>query len=185
MSVLVVVLITITDPVESDGATPAEQIEQILAVTPILPGQKPSEKFAIPPQQHKKVDSTPAQAQVPVQAPIHDDLIDVGPPSTSTPAPASHLPDDMKAAHGPPSTSTPAPASHLPDDLKAAQTQNGGQQQLAMEQSIRETSTDRKNEDALIDFHGDLQKSLPKAEPSLLRQDTDTQSVDEFVDAQG
>ncbi|KZF22443.1 oxysterol-binding protein [Xylona heveae TC161] len=32
-----------------DGATPEEQAQQILAITPILPGQKQSQKFAIPP----------------------------------------------------------------------------------------------------------------------------------------
>jgi hypothetical protein len=37
----------------------------------------------------------------------------------------------------------------------------------------------------LIDFHDDIKKNLPDTGLGLKRQDTETQSVDEFVDAEG
>jgi hypothetical protein len=73
----------------------------------------------------------------------------------------------------------------IPADLHAAQTQNNGQQQKDLEQMLRSTSTSPPpNKESLIDFHDDLKRGLPDIH-TLKRQDTDTQSVDEFVDAQG
>jgi hypothetical protein len=71
----------------------------------------------------------------------------------------------------------------IPADLKATQTQNNGQQQKELEQVLQSTSTGHENKGSLIDFHEDLKKTIP--EVRLQRQDTDTQSVDEFVDAEG
>lgn len=151
------------DTINSDGQTPQQQTEQILAVTPILKGQKPTEKNEIPPQHalresHPPSNSTPTpQIQPP---PAGDDLIDFGQ-----------------------TASTPVPASHFPADLKAAQTQNNGQEQKDLEHTLRSTSTERDNKESLIDFHEDLKENLPKADPILKREDTDTKSLDEFVDA--
>ncbi len=75
----------------------------------------------------------------------------------------------------------------VPADLLAAQIQNNGQQQKDLEHTLNSTSTppnpERKT-GSLIDYHEDLKKDLP-AIAKLQRQDTDTQSVDEFVDAEG
>jgi hypothetical protein len=62
---------------------------------------------------------------------------------------------------------------------------NGGQQQKDLEQTLRSTSTSPPpNKGSLIDFHDDLKKDLPEVN-KLKRQDTDTNSMDEFVDAEG
>ncbi len=79
------------------------------------------------------------------------------------------------------------PAEHAPADLRAAQTERGGQQQADLERKLRSTSLIDANEGPLIDFHDDLKQSLPGGHlnpPAMLaRKDTDTQSLDEFVDA--
>ena len=75
----------------------------------------------------------------------------------------------------------------VPADLHAAQTQNHGQQQKALEQTLQATATQTypdKNVGSLIDYHDDLKKELPVVN-KLKRQDTDTHSLDEFVDAEG
>jgi hypothetical protein len=55
-----------------------------------------------------------------------------------------------------------------------------------MEQTLQSTSTSEGNQESLIDFHEDLKNDLPVMDSyALKRQDTDTQSLDEFVDAEG
>lgn len=154
----------------SDGPTPQKQTEQILAVTPIIQGQNFREKNPIPPPRNRTASynsiNTPAADQQPSEpAPkAQNDLIDFGQSDGNAGIP-------------------PAPPSG-PEDLYAAQTQNGGQRQKDLEGRLKSTSTSSvNNTDTLIDFHQDLQKDLPNA--SLTRKDTDTNSVDEFVDAQG
>lgn len=153
----------------SDGSTPQKQTEQILAVTPIIPGQNFQEKHPIPPPRNRTASynsiNAPEVQQPSQPAPAaQHDLIDFGQDDRSTGIP-------------------PAPPSG-PADLYAAQTQNGGQRQKDLEEKLKSTSTTSvNNTDSLIDFHQDLKKDLPNA--ALLRQDTDTNSVDEFVDAQG
>ena len=152
----------------SDGSTPQKQTEQILAVTPIIPGQNFQEKNPIPPPHNRTASSNSINTPAPVQQ-----------PSEPAPAPAAQKDAiDLGQTDGIP----PAPPSG-PEDLYAAQTQNGGQKQKDLEGNLKSTSTSSMNNtDALIDFHQDLQKDLPNA--SLTRKDTDTNSVDEFVDAQ-
>jgi hypothetical protein len=54
-----------------------------------------------------------------------------------------------------------------------------------VEQTLRSTSTLQPGDDPspLIDFQDDLKSNLPKASQKLKRQDTETNSVDEFLDA--
>ncbi|KAJ8070458.1 hypothetical protein OCU04_000832 [Sclerotinia nivalis] len=162
-----------------DGASPQEQAEQILAVYPILPGQQSTEKNRIPPQHHQHTEqANPIPAPVPVattpvsllpQEKDKENLIDLGNDSPAT-------------AH----------YQHVPADLHAAQTQNNGQQQKDLERTLQSTSTVQgQNQSPLIDFHDDLRKDLPTATDTqgtatstLYRQDTDTHSIDEFVDAE-
>lgn len=150
----------------SDGSTPVKQVQQILAVTPILPGQNYTEKNPIPKRNPSIVSTTsppkaasPAASQAPPQA-QENDLIDFG--------------------QNEPPTQAPVP---LPVDLKAAQTENGGQQQKDLERMLRSTSNER-GQGSLIDFHDDMKAALPDAH-KLQRLDTDTQSLDEFHDAEG
>jgi len=163
-----------------DGTTPQKQAEQILAVTPILRGQKSNEKNPIPPP-HTRSESYTSNHAAPASEnqqsqPSHgNDLIDFG------------------QSDGTPSTNaaTPIPAYQAPADLQAAQTVNGGQQQKDLENTLRSTSNERTNGGALIDFSDDLKRDLPTVDANgkkyapLKREDTDTQSLDEFVDAEG
>ncbi|KAL3424870.1 oxysterol binding protein [Phlyctema vagabunda] len=156
-----------------DGTTPQQQAEQILAVTPILPGQKATKVAGIPSYTHREPQPEATTAATQVQPPpAEDNLIDFG---DSTPA---------APAAQPVTTTSPPPAPHFPPDLQAAQTQNGGAEQKNLEQLLQSTSNERGKKDSLIDFHDDLKRDLPPVNtPTLLREDTDTKSVDEFVDA--
>ncbi|KAH8602681.1 hypothetical protein B0O99DRAFT_697133 [Bisporella sp. PMI_857] len=158
-----------------DGTTPEEITKQILAVTPILPGQKVNKTNEIPPP-YTHIEPAPAAAlpsasstNPPPQTP-EDDLIDFG-QNDATPT-ASH----------------PPPPSHFPSDLKLAQTENNGQQQKDLEKNLRETSiSPPPRNPGLADFHEDLRKDMPPiGQPvPLIREDTDTNSLDEFLDAEG
>ncbi len=158
----------------SDGTTPQQQTEQILALTPILRGQKSNEKNPIPP--HRRSESfTPSITQKTSephqpQAP-EPDLIDFGQNES-------------------PQVSPSQPKMEIPADLKAAQTQNNGQQQKDLESTLISTSTTEGSQGPLIDFHNEMKKDLPilqveSENHTLKRQDTDTQSLDEFMDAEG
>ena len=155
----------------SDATDPQKQSEQILAVTPILKGQKPNQKNPIPlhrsesrtepASMHKK---TPVQEQA---LATEGDLIDFG--------------------QNDPPAQPPTQQLQIPADLKPAQIENNGQRQKDLESTLRSTSTSpppHGRQGTLIDFHNDLKKDLPDGH-ALNRKDTDTDSLDEFVDAEG
>ncbi|KAG9248512.1 hypothetical protein BJ878DRAFT_15763 [Calycina marina] len=158
-----------------NGKNSEEIKKQILAAVPILPGQKANEKNSIPPPHTKPeiVSPQPARPAAPVAPKAAEgDLIDLGGDS-ATPAVSSK-----------PVQVVP---SHFPSDLKVAQTQNNGQQQKDLEDTLRATSTSPsadQQQSSLNDFHRDLFKNLSPA-PGLKSEDTDTKSVDEFLDAEG
>lgn len=58
---------------------------------------------------------------------------------------------------------------------------------IDIEQTLRSTSTSQpgSNQGPLLNFHEDLQSNIPAVDQKLKRQDTETQSVDEFLDAEG
>ncbi|QSZ31241.1 hypothetical protein DSL72_000804 [Monilinia vaccinii-corymbosi] len=153
-----------------DGDTPQKQMEQILAVYPILPGQKCTEKNHIPPQHHQHIEQAkpvpePVQAAAPVSLhPQEKDKENLTDFSSDSPVPAQY--------------------QQIPVDLHAAQTPNNDQQQKDLERILQSTSTVQgQHQSSLINFHDDLKKDLPVATDT--RRDTDTQSLDEFVDAEG
>jgi oxysterol-binding protein-related protein 8 len=158
----------------SDGSTPAKQTEQILAITPILKGQKPNQRNRIPRRSesyrstYNETTSTNDQSKPKQQPlPIEGDLIDFG-------------------QNDEPQTQKPHYTSVMPSDLLLAQTQNNGQQQKDLEKTLRATSKSPPQKGTLIDFHEDMNKDLPKLDGSTLkRQDTGSSSLDEFVDAEG
>ena len=169
--------------INSDGPTPEKQTEQILAITPILRGQKPSEKNPIPP---------PHQPSEPHASTL--------PPSTATPIPPSQSQPQTQRSeqsdlidfgqHDGASNPSPKTGPHEPPDLLAAQTQNGGQQQKDLEAVLRATSNVPDVEDqggSLNDFHEDIKRDLPVMGKGfgLTRHDTETGDSDEFVDAEG
>lgn len=166
---------------DSDGSTPQQQIEQILAVTPILSGQHSTEKNPIPPQHQSEppaytpapAPQTSAQAPVPAPAPVSENQ----PPQPQISHPITSQTTDAAAQ---------PPNSHLPADLQAAQTQNSGQQQKDLEKTLLQTSSGKASEGGLIDFHEGMKKDLPGSGEKARLQRIDTgESVDEFVDAEG
>jgi hypothetical protein len=93
--------------------------------------------------------------------------------------PAPHAPVPAAAQGGP---VYPTPHVPLPADLLAAQVERGGLAQRQMEATLAETATGNNgkpgSQSPLLDFHKDLNQSLRRA-------DSDTRSIDEFVDAEG
>lgn len=156
----------------SDGPTPEKQVEQILAVCPILRGQKNNERNPIPPPHRQSSTfsvtldhSTSHSKAQPLTE--ENDLIDFG-QDGAVQAPSKY-----------------SPVEHAPADLRAAQTENGGQQQAELERKLRNTSSIKDDGGPLIDFHDDLKQNLPgnNQKSIMKREDTDTRSLDEFVDA--
>ncbi|KAK1514338.1 oxysterol-binding protein [Colletotrichum costaricense] len=144
-----------------DHTNPEKQTEQILAIYPILPGQKPSTTNAIPP--HKPSATAEAPAPAPAPAPVAqqhvggNDLIDFGDaPATTPSAPIATAP-----AVQPPSGIPPA-----------AQEARSGSKDI--EGMLNSTGTQAK-EGPLMDFT-DMKKSVPP----LKRAD---ESNDSFHDA--
>jgi hypothetical protein len=131
-----------------------------------LPQQNEASQESVPEQEVSQ------QAVASQKSDKGDDLIDFGEDETTAP---------MK------------PAEHFPADLKAAQTAQGGKEQVALENELAATATSNATSSslaaakdvpaggALLDFHEDLAMAVPK----IIREDTDTKSVDEFVDARG
>lgn len=126
-----------------------------MAIYPIVKGQKFSQKNAIPPR-----GSQPEPSAPPKTAPNDEgDLIDFGDGTTpdEAPRPAERSPD-----------------GHPPLDPSHKST--------AEIQAMLASTGSRAKEGPLIDFHHDMEKSLPA---STKRSDSDYESQDEFVDAQG
>ncbi|OBT67616.1 hypothetical protein VE03_03789 [Pseudogymnoascus sp. 23342-1-I1] len=92
--------------------------------------------------------------------------------------PAPYAPIPATVPQGAPVHPTPP----LPTDLLAAQVDNGGRAQRDVETTLAETATGNNgkpgSQSPLLDFHKDLNQSLRRA-------DSDTRSIDEFVDAEG
>ncbi len=147
-----------------------------MAITPILRGQKPNEKNRIPPQHNRSESYTSTHTAAPAT---------ISKENTSPHAAPSNDLIDFGQNSG--AQTQPAQTYQAPADLQAAQTLNNGQQQKDLESTLLSTSSSRATDGGLIDFHDDLKKDLPAAQGKtvLKREDTETQSLDEFVDAEG
>jgi hypothetical protein len=155
---------------ESDGPTPEKQTEQILAIYPILKGQKSSTVNAIPPRgsvsgpsSHHIATEKPPQDQ-PV-AEKRDDLIDFGQNDSSPPAPSQRETQPEITPDAKPENRPAIDPSH---------------KSTAEIQSMLSETGSRAPGGPLIDFHQDMKTSLPAG---FKRADT-AESSDEFVDAQ-
>jgi hypothetical protein len=142
----------------SDAPTPQKQAEQIMAIYPILRGQKVNGPNVIPP----RGSLTGANAQRSTQADQQgDDLINFG--QNDDPAPPVSNPAGSSAGPG-------AEPKIDPHHRSTAEIQS----------MLSATGTPTAPGEPLIDFHQDLEKDLPRAD--LKRGDTG-ESHDEFVDA--
>lgn len=140
--------------VSSDDTTPEKQEEQIKAIYPVVAGQKSSSKHAIPPHN----PSTPA-AEHPPKVPGGDDLINFSGSDNQGTTPA-------QPAAAEPTPVAPAPAEAVKERSDSKDIQG----------MLSRTGT-MAPEGPLMDFTGDLKKSVPSM------QRADTSGDDEFHDA--
>ncbi|OHW95510.1 oxysterol-binding protein [Colletotrichum incanum] len=141
-----------------DSTTPEGQTEQILAIYPILPGQKPSATNAIPPHRPSVAEAPAEKAPTVQQQDGGNDLIDFGDAPATTPTAATFS----------------APAVQPPADAPVtAQDSQSGSKDI---QSMLNKTGSQPAEGPLMDFTADMKKNVP----SLKRADT---SEDSFHDA--
>jgi hypothetical protein len=137
-----------------DGSTPEKQAAQIMAIYPIVKGQKFSKENMIPPRASPSGQST--QSKEP--ASDGGDLIDFGDDGSPYDTPQS---SEQSLGEKPPLEPSHKSTSEIQKMLASTGTGN--------------------KEGPLIDFHNDMEKSLPS---SVKRADSENESQDEFVDAQ-
>ncbi|KAL5347049.1 Oxysterol-binding protein OBPa [Pseudogymnoascus australis] len=159
-------------PVHPAASGPVPAVAQRVPVNPGAPVPQPAANQGVPvnpgapvpqPTATQGVPVHPARyAPAPQKVPIH--------PTPNAPVPGT--------TQGGPVYPTPP----LPADLLAAQVNSGGRAQREVESTLAETATGNNgkpgSQSPLLDFHQDLGQSLR-------REDTDTRSLDEFVDAEG
>jgi hypothetical protein len=155
--------------VNSDGKTPAEQVEQILRIHSILPGQKPEKQFEIP-IRNNSIQKTTSEPTVPAQQPVPQQLVPQQPAAVVEPI---HL-EGATTYEKTGDVKDPTNMPNLPVDRAQPQP---GQLNQAQRDRVAETNPPSK-----------LLHSNPAAEPHrndrLRRLDSETQEDDEFHDAQ-
>lgn len=196
--------ITLTDSY-SDGPTPEKQCEQILAIYPILKGQKRDSRHSIPPRGsasgqgshqlpagHHPTDQHPTQERPaePSAADQGGDLIDFGqndpqPPALKQPEVKPESKVELKAEP----KLEPEPEPMLEQDPTADPKPgpdpenrpviDAYHQSTAKIQSMLSQTGSPAPGGPLIDFHQDMKTTLPAG---IKRADT-AESSDEFVDA--
>lgn len=133
-----------------------------MAIYPIIPGQKPSERNVIPP--HAPTEH-PTSASKPATEKASNDLIDFGPSEGSAPAAA------------------PVPAEN---PAVAAAAQNHSSNSSTEIRQLLANTGQKAPDGPLIDFTTDMKHDLPKTQPAqapLKRSETE-ESNDQFFDAE-
>ncbi|CRK35123.1 hypothetical protein BN1708_006634 [Verticillium longisporum] len=146
----------------SDGETPEKQAEQVLAIYPILPGQKASSENQIPPNKPAQTQPKATGAATPPPA------AEPTPAAAAAAAPQNDLIDSSQSETAAPTTQPAAAAATAPQA-----TRHDSQDITGMLSKTGKPAADG----PLIDFVGDLKKNVP----DLKRADT---SEDDFQDAQ-
>lgn len=140
-----------------------------------VPAQAPAQAAPIHPAAPVPVSGVAQGAPIYTTAPVPPPAATQGAPVYPTPHPPVPTTAQGAPVH-------PTPHVPLPADLLAAQVENGGRAQNQIEATLAETATGNNGkprfQSPLLDFHKDLGQSLKRA-------DTDTKSLDEFVDAEG
>ena len=146
----------------SDGKTPAEQVEQILRIHSILPGQKPEKQFEIP-IRNNSIQKTTSEPMIPAQQPVPQQPVEE--------------PSHLQGATTYEKTGDVKDPTNMPDvavNRAPSQPQHVSQ---AQQDRVAESNPPSK-----------LLHSNPAAEAQrndrLRRLDSETQEDDEFHDAQ-
>lgn len=145
-----------------DATTPEKQAAQIMAIYPIIRGQKFNQQNAIPPRASLEVSESPKEPHS-----AEGNLIDFG---DGDPTPQPPLEKEPPA---PVQEQPQAPVSQPPLDPSHRST-------TEIQEMLSATGS-RAKDGPLLDFHEDMKKDLPG---SVKRTNT-AGSEDEFVDAQG
>lgn len=144
-----------------DGESPEKQAAQIMAIFPIVKGQKWEAKNVIPPRASISGPAAPTPSSSKLD---EGDLIDFGQNESSTEH--QELTEGQKKGELQSETKPPLDSAH--------------NSTAEIQQMLASTGT-RAPQGPLVDFHQGMKKSIP-SKPK--RVDTDD-SNDEFVDAQG
>lgn len=149
-----------------DADTPAKQAEQIMAIYPIIDGQKPSQRNMIPPHASAGNPSTAGQ-------PASED---------ATSAAAAKSPAVAPTASQNGTAAAPVPAEKA---AVAAQAENSDSKHSSTIRHMLEGTGQQKPEGPLIDFTTDMKKELPKeGKPADLKRSETEESHDEFFDVE-
>ncbi|RXG47801.1 hypothetical protein VDGE_04199 [Verticillium dahliae] len=146
-----------------DGETPEKQAEQVLAIYPILPGQKASSENQIPP--NKPAQTQPKATEAATPPPVAEPT----PAAAPVAAPQNDLIDLSHSETAAPTTQPAAAAAATAPQA----TRHDSQDITGMLSNTGKPAADG----PLIDFVSDLKKNVPE----LKRADT---SEDDFQDAQ-
>jgi hypothetical protein len=196
----------------SDGKTPEEQVEQILQIAAILPGQTPARKSNIPvrpratspehiskPQQ-PAIEAAKSQPELPQQSalkvaepqtlpqtqPSQQPTLEVAKSQTELPQPPDQTSSNLTELSDPVMPAQPqVPPPSNP--VHGTHTTNLPPSALLEQKSVPETSTQESNHP----FSKELPpskllnsvKGSPGDQNALRRYDSETQEVDEFHDA--
>ncbi|KAK3394446.1 hypothetical protein B0H63DRAFT_460927 [Podospora didyma] len=131
-----------------DGATPEKQAEQIMAIYPIIAGQKWDRKIVIPPRGSMSRPGSSRQTVAPSAASGSADLIDFGGPSESSTSLSSEDKPPLDSSH----------------------------KSTAEIQTLLSATGSTANQGPLIDFHQDLKQTLPAG--GVKRTDTEESEDD-------
>lgn len=173
----------------SDGPTPEKQSEQILAVYPILKGQKPDTRNAIPPRGSVSGPSShpPQAVQHPVEQRPSEDRQPAPPAATQPAPPAVTQPEPSKGddlidfGQNEPKLPVLPPAQPLPETKPEVRPAIDAQHKSTADiQSMLSQTGSPAPGGPLIDFHQDMKTTLPTS----LKRESTAESSDEFVDAQ-
>lgn len=145
----------------SDGDTPQKLAEQVTAIYPILPGQKASDRNAIP--QHASA----------------------GNPTTTSHSDTHEAPADLiDFSHNEPSAAAPVPAEN---PAVAAVAQGQPSKDSTEIRNLLSSTGEKAPDGPLLDFTSDMKSDLPKTQPGVhshLQRTQTEESNDDFFDAQ-
>lgn len=162
---------------QNETSVPIQVPAQAIPVNPAAPIPVPIVTRAAPTSLETPVPVPPVAQKGPLRSTEPVPVPPVAHGSPLPPVPPSPAPATAQGAPIYPTQHVPLPA-----DLQAAQVENGGHAQKHMEATLAGTATGSNGklggQSPLLDFHKDLGQSLRRA-------DSDTKSLDEFVDAEG
>ncbi|KIW09145.1 uncharacterized protein PV09_00081 [Verruconis gallopava] len=174
-----------------DGATPAEQVKQILNIAAILPGQKPERKFNIPARRESELSRHDSRPETSAHQFKTSDSVTTDENLVNFHGEPKHepKPDDSRAvSKANPALTQDPPGFERPQLLKDI-TNHGQEQQKANTGGAAADLTELQDDLGNLQVASDGSKGLTSStsDPKrggLKRMDSETHEEDEFVDAE-